>query len=301
MTACCKLWLNRWRDAVPFEYQPRHAPCPYAGHTFYLVNSFLPKEVTTPPTSHHDLTELLHDASLVLENLHGTASCHLNGNPPFTMRGGGSGCAGVRCSIIASIFAHTFFRPPSFHPPLLCSNADAAAPCAAPCAAAPIFQRKGRNRKRNNSATQAGTICKATHDCPLSKDKDDSQRRGRLWMGDPKRTTPPRRPIDRSKNENKSVDIRWMQRDGIYQDGFSWCPPPSHTLPPQPTEAAVPPPVVSTASNPLIRKRTRRSRQRQHHHHQLCKRLVRQTTSLFVIWEVDQKVQTAATKRALAA
>ena len=111
MTACCKLWLNRWRDAVPFEYQPRHVPCPYVGHTFYLVNSFLPKEVTTPPTSHHDLTELLHDASLVLENLHGTASCHLNGNPPFTMRGGGSGCAGVRCSIIASIFAHTLFRP----------------------------------------------------------------------------------------------------------------------------------------------------------------------------------------------
>ena len=27
------------------------------------------------------------------------------------MRGGGSGCAGVRCSIIASIFAHTLFRP----------------------------------------------------------------------------------------------------------------------------------------------------------------------------------------------
>ena len=106
------------RDAVPFEYQSRHAPCLYAGHTFYLVNYFLPKEVTTPPTSHHDLPELLHDASLVLESLHGTASHHLNAKHPFTMRPGGSGCAGVRCSIIASIFADTLFRPPLlFIPP----------------------------------------------------------------------------------------------------------------------------------------------------------------------------------------
>ena len=150
------------RDAVPFEYRTRHVPSAYAGHTIYLVSSFHPEEVTTSQTSRHDLPELLHDASLVLESLHGSARCPPNGKPPLL-------CAlervGVQGQSVASsqVFANHFFVP-SFHSLPLCSNASAAAACVA----APIVQRKGSNQKQNNSATQTGTTCKATHDCPLS-------------------------------------------------------------------------------------------------------------------------------------
>ena len=82
----------------------------------------------------------------------------------------GCGCTGVRCSIIASIFAHTFFRPPSFHPPLLCSNADAAAACAA-VPLLPLFRERDATESETTQQHRPARSAKlrTTARCPRTK------------------------------------------------------------------------------------------------------------------------------------
>ena len=81
----------------------------------------------------------------------------------------GCGCTGVRCSIIASIFAHTFFRPPSFHPSLLCSNADAAACAAVPLL--PLFRERDATESETTQQHRPARSAKlrTTARCPRTK------------------------------------------------------------------------------------------------------------------------------------